>query len=719
MALVSKQFYALVKTPHAWKIAFQRLYSNKSLAGDDDFDPIWDDQGNDATPVSEYILRSQLLRGLANGRPSAAVDRSGRLVKRFNAILTYDSRIPCVVTNVYADFTSQKSPPKVIHGGADLGMGSMSNPLTGKIEKWGISDVHTLAQVEDLFPNLPMYGIAEGPASGPNVMDVSPTFGFIVGEGFPGGFADVPVSSPDEALSSVWISKYNNVPMLTHTMVGMMTGSTTGIVTSYALGRETGRRRFQDGDMACRWALSPGVPIISLKVDEGYSFARRAAGRVWAVALNALGEVFTSRMSLSQRLEVDFAADDGQGAGEAIFVIDCGYASTQPARIQRYTRNIPNGIPQSTGKSSAKARRAGPDGWAVTSASLRGDNMLKITASALDTSHCALTTLPEDPLVSASTGGNHVEIPGDRGRFLAVGTDRGTVMLWNGRDPSTSSLSLVKLIHTESPEVSSLALSALYLVHGGSDGLVQAWDPLSANKAPIRTINTRSGNRVPRHLAHINPALRNPQNSQYSAATSICLHPDPTKLCGVVAFGAFIRSWSYGSAAQSSSRKRAKAGLKTCELEDGEQASKREQWLKAKFGPGDLGDLTEEEAVLYALMMSEESFVEEEFRRVTSDTGSYTGEGPDSPSSSFSTAAGNPSELDLSILAAEGSASVTSEDFSADFYQSGDPFIEDYFGSGSPSASSSPGQFGFPITFKKKGKKSKKPSPGSRSGSPP
>lgn len=853
MALVSKQFYALVKTPHAWKIAFQRLYSNKSLGGDDDFDPIWDDQANDATPSSqryfnrltppatwqsEYILRSQLLRGLANGRPSAAVDRSGRLVKRFNAILTYDSRIPCVVTNVYADFTSQKSPPKVIHGGADLGMGSMSNPLTGKIEKWGISDVHTLAQVEDLFPNLPMYGIAEGPASGPNVMDVSPTFGFIVGEGFPGGFpyfrptinhraryvdhgialtssfADVPVSSPDEALSSVWISKYNNVPMLTHTMVGMMTGSTTGIVTSYALGRETGRRRFQDGDMACRWALSPGVPIVSLKVDEGYSFARRAAGRVWAVALNALGEVFylkdvpesvgasvdeenmirnawgsgrsvhwhllesTSRVlkpqydqhgnlmnqpsltpprsspssmemgaqdredeareisqwcshrpshmrnlyqgwDMRRRLEVDFAADDGQGAGEAIFVIDCGYASTQPARIQRYTRNILNGIPQNTGKSSAKASRAGPDGWAVTSASLRGDNMLKITASALDTSHCALTTLTEDPLVSASTGGNHVEIPGDRGRFLAVGTDRGTVMLWNGRDPSTSSLSLIKLIHTESPEVSCLALSALYLVHGGSDGLVQAWDPLSANKAPIRTINTRSGNRVPRHLAHINPALRNPQNSQYSAATSICLHPDPTKLCGVVAFGAFIRSWSYGSAAQSSSRKRAKAGLKTCELDDGEQASKREQWLKAKFGPGDLGDLTEEEAVLYALMMSEESFVEEEFRRVTSDTGSYTGEGPDSPSSSFSTAAGNPSELDLSILAAEGSASVTSEDFSADFYQSGDPFIEDYFGSGSPSASSSPGQFGFPITFKKKGKKSKKPSPGSRSGSPP
>jgi len=858
MALVSKQFYTLVKTPHAWKIAFQRLYSNKSsvLAADDDFDPVWEDQGNDVTPSnlryftrltgnatwqSEYILRSQLLRGLVNGRPSGSVDSSGRLVKRFNAVLTYDSRIPCVVTNIYADFTSQKGPQKVIHGGADLGVGSMSNPMTGKIDKWGLADVHTLAQVEELFPTLPLYGVAEGPAGLPNVMDVSPTYGFIVGEGFPGGypyfrpsvghraryvdhgiqpasaFAEVPAPSADEAISSVWIAKYSNVPMLTHTMVGMMTGSTTGIMTSYSLGRETARRRFQDGDMACRWALSPGVPIIALKVDENYTFARRAAGRVWAVALNALGEVFylkdipepvgrsvdeenmvrnawlsgrsvewhllesTRRKPRSQydqngspiaeptlrgprsssnfmnlstedwesealgigqwssrrpmhfrdtyqgwdmrrRLEVDFAADDGNDAGEAIFVIDCGYGKDQPARVQRYARAFSQGGPRTTTKYSAKSRVSGADTWSMTAASLRCDSLIRITSSALDTSNCALSTLSEDPLValnskasaSSSTTADHAEIPGDRARLLAVGTDKGTVMIWNGRDPSSSSLSLVKLIHTDSPEVSSLALTALYLVHGGSDGLVQAWDPLSANKAAIRTINTRSGNRVPRHLAHINPALR---NHQYSAATSICLHPDPTKLCGVVAFGAFIRSWSYGSAAHPSGRKRSKGGLDRADLDDLDQESERNQWLKAKFGPGELGDLTEEESLLYALMMSEESFVQDEIRRATSDTGSFTGDGFESASSSFSTVAGNTGEVDIDALTAE--ASAASDDFSADFYESGDPFVDDYFGGVPASTSSSPGEFGFPITYKKRGKKSKKPATGNRGGSPP
>ena len=839
MSLVCAQFNALVKTPYAWKTAFHRMYSTRSLLNGDDVDDIWEDDGNVDNPAhsrffsrltshatwqSEYVLRSQLLRGLASGRPhTRAVNSAGEVVKRPNAVMTYESRVPCVITHVYAEFPGDKLPAKAIHGGADLGLASMSNPMTGKMDPWARDDIYTLGQVEDVTPHLALYGVEEGPAAVPNVMDVSPIYGFIAGEGFPGGhpyfrpaigkrgrvvdygiplpdtYPNVPRAPRDvEAISSVWIAKSSAIPLLTNAMVGMMTGSTLGVITAYALGRQTGRRRFEDGEMSCRWVLSPGVPIVSIKVDDKCSASRRAAGRIWAVALNALGEVYylkdspsavgqhalgaemvhnahlaartafwhlveptcrTLRSSSSdastpprtsanfmdldatgwldearvisqwlhhrptyfktqyrgwdmrRRLEVDFAADDGRGAGETVFVIDSGHAEEAPAGLRRYSRSISNVAVN--GFKSLTEEYLNVDNWHCTPAVLGDVSFLNVTASAMDVSNCALTTLSEDPLAggmeslpslnSESIAANG--IPGERSRFIAVGTDKGSIIIWNARDPNMTRISPIKVLHTESPEVTCLGLTSLYVVHGGSDGLVQAWDPLALTRGPIRTINTRSGSRIPRHLAQINPGLR---NQQYSAATSICMDPDATRLRGVVSFGAFIRSWSYCSGAQPKEKKGKMDKETELESSDLLELQERNSRLREKYGSGEL-ELTEEESLVYALMMSEESVVQDEVRRSEAVEALLLSSETAEPQPSL---AGEGSEVASGFSLADLSteASGSSDGFAADFYVGGDPFVDEGFGQ--DVSGSSQGEFEFAITYKKKGKKSKKAAQG-------
>lgn len=836
MSLVCTKFNALVKTPYAWKTAFHRMYSTRFLLNGDGFDDIWEDDGDVVNPThsryfsrltgqatwqSEYVLRSQLLRGLASGRPhTRAVNNAGETVRRPNAVITYDSRVPCLITNVHADFPGDKLPSKAVHGGADLGLASMSNPMTGKLDTWARYDSYTLGQAEDVTPHLRLYGVDEGPAAVPNVMDVSPKYGFIAGEGFPGGhpyfrpsvgkrgrvvdygaplpdtYPDVPRAPPEtDAMSSVWIAKTSAVPLSTKAMVGMMTGSTMGIVTAYALGRQTGRRRFEDGEMSCRWVLSPGVPIVSIKVDEKYSPSRLAAGRIWAVALNALGEAYylkdtpspvgqhavgpemthnaylagrtaywhlvepsrrtprspsddgglSPRSSadfmgldtngwldearvisqwflhrphsfrgryrgwdMRRRLEVDFAADDGDGAGEAVFVIDSGHAEELSAGIRRYSRSVLKDPVKSCEFLTEELCKA--DNWHSTPALLGDVSSLKITTSAMDVSICASTTLSEDPLIgdkgssasitseaNASNG-----IPGERARFIAVGTDKGSIIVWNARDRNTTRISPIKVIYTESPEVSCLGLTSLYVVHGGSDGLVQAWDPLALTRGPIRTINTRSGSRIPRHLAQVNPGHR---QQQYSAATSICMDPDATKLRGVVSFGAFVRSWSYCSEAQPRvNGKKGKMDKETAlESSDLLELRERNSQLREQFGSGEL-ELTEEESLAYALMMSEESMAQDEVRRseaVEALLLSRETPEPAPPSEEESEVA---AAINMAEQAAE--ARAPSDSFAADFYGGGDPFVDGALGQ--DASGSSQGEFDFAITYKKKGKKSKK-----------
>src|SRR5690606_9054473 len=98
------------------------------------------------------------------------------------------------------------------------------------------------------------------------------------------------------------------------------------------------------------------------------------------------------------------------------------------------------------------------------------------------------------------------DIPGQRARFMAVGTATGVVYIFDiraaaSRNPELiNSIPPIRVIYTDSPQISSLALTSLYVVHGGNDGLVQAWDPLASSTQPIRTLNSRFSSRARRRL---------------------------------------------------------------------------------------------------------------------------------------------------------------------------------------------------------------------------
>ncbi|KAL2761256.1 hypothetical protein ACRALDRAFT_1025694 [Sodiomyces alcalophilus JCM 7366] len=835
VALVSKRFYSLITMPHVWRMAFIRHFLGhesmnllkSEITGVGPRQQEYTDVVRPetryfarltalATWRSEYLLRTRLLRGLVRGKPGSGLDSGSgaptRTNKKLSAVLTYNSKLPWAVTNLHVVFLNGKKPSLAVHGSADLGVGTMSDPTLGKVEKWGSDDPFILQQLHEVFPNLEPYGVGEGPAARPNVMDVSAQYGNLAGEGFPGGrpyyrpicdkrgrylghdtavvdtCADIPkIPQLSEAISSVWIAKSAVITFTTQSMVGMLTGSTLGVVTSYALGCDASGGLFSNGDMTARWILSPGVPIIALKVDDQYNQKRKRAMRVWAVALNALGEVFyltqppvpkfdcakgqdiiknawhagrtvywdlvrdtrrrprthetdssvtkglysvrpaadAMKLSKEQRiaeareidkflrhkpshfrtscdgwdmrrtLEVDFANDDGAGAGEIVLVIESGWEKGPGPSVTRYTRlltprpvsshtpappattarsHLPNSIfggvdslAPTPGDTVTEADNfsSTPQGlaiqnpadglsdWVVTTLSLLGHEKIELTSSALDISLHAVLTLSEDPLwdtgkifapigsksytPSASVGGP-AEIPGRRARMCAVGTKGGSVLVWNVREPSRSSAPLdpVRVIQTTSPEISCLALNGLYLVHGGSDGLVQAWDPLASTQDPLRTLNARPSGRVPRYMLTMNPTL---PADNYPAARAIALDLDPTNLRGVVSFGAFLRYWAYSATRYPPGRKRRlrhsdihgrlpgrRQGVKVtgfiaaeaAELRHEQARQSQEQArLRNRFG---VGALTEDEAIQYAQMISEEAFKIDELRRTTASS---------------------------------------------------------------------------------------------------
>ncbi|KAK3379299.1 hypothetical protein B0T24DRAFT_569256 [Lasiosphaeria ovina] len=828
VALVSKRFYALVTTPYAWRTAFMRYFPGqdvldtsqraiRSAQHDGSSDEIRSESRyfTRLTPLaswrSEYLLRTRLLRSVARGKPGSIGSsiRSSQMGKKASAVLTYNSKLPWTITHIHAAFVAGKKGPRVIHGADDLCVASVSDPMVGKVEKWGLDDPFSFAQLDEMFPNLEPYGVGDGPAAVPNIMDVSQPYGIVGGEGFPGGrvyfraagelrgrylspdstiidmMPEIPkIPELSEAICSVWVAKSSSVPAMTHSMFGILTGSSLGVVTSYAVRHDSTGPRYSNGDMTARWVLSPGVPIVDIKVDDSYNPKRKVLNRVWAVALNALGEVYyltetptpplargkaenatkdawyagrtvywklieptrrqarhdefdryatrgaysprspANSMNLSKeqimaeakeiekflrhkpahfrnacqgwdmrrKIEVDFAGGDENSSGEAVFVITCGHEKGECASVCRYIRgasvtqpstptrfltpsvqpkttspSIFGGTgapdaPEITGGTSDSSKPTTPqlgpvsqglnaEEWRATEFSLENHGGTEIMTTAVDICTFAIMASFEDPLLLASQEATPEtpkraasklsagEIPGRRSRALAIGTNTGSVIIWNMRD-TTLVAKPMRVIQTDSPSISCLAVSALYLVHGGSDGLVQAWDPLASSLEPVRTLNAKSSGRIPRHILNANPAL---QNANYTAVGAIFLDPDPTVLRGVLSFGTFLRFWTYSSTGQSPGRKRrvrhsdihgrlatrrhggvvsSYIAAEEAELRQEQEHRSRELGrLRKRFGVG-LGDLTEEEAIRYAELISEESFLDEQRRLSASDTGS-------------------------------------------------------------------------------------------------
>lgn len=862
VSLVSKRFHELVTTPHAWRIAFSRYFPGAEALSALEPNSEISDQDDTlhaerrlftrltalASWRSEYILRTRLLQSVARGKPLEVPGAGGIGSSRpgassnGSAHVTYNSDLITIVDHLHATFGTglNKRLPRFIHGATEVGMASSSDPKLGKVDTWGFADGLATQQFADLYPGDAPYGLGAGEIIGvPNVMDIGQAYGMIYAEGHPGGRAyyrsteekrgrdlacslnqtvpelGIPSTLPTESPCSVWIAKACNIPDMSEGLVGMLVGSSQGLVSSYSLGTNSLReRRLERGELTAWWVLSPGVPIVSITVDEDFSTKRQVTARFWAVVLNALGEVFyltdfpirpildpssrldpaaldklawkvgrtvhwtvaeptrriarpdpfdrsgvdgsyTPRSSwdgmrlgkdqisaeiheinlflqkkpkdfhkncegwdMRRRLEVDFASSDESGAGEGVVVIGCGLDEGQQAGIKRFTRcrvrepsnesssqdgemfamdgdasqtsifgGNKSGIKELptwsfTSKTTSRrnsAARLDPtsahliEEWRTSVFLFGGGKPPHITTAALDGSNFTLLTTTEDPLLSmigSSTASSPlssplsqmpfpnspIDVPGQRARLLAVGTKTGTIILWNMRAPIASNTIIennikpIRIIYTDSPQISCLALTALYLVHGGNDGLVQAWDPLASTTDPIRTLNSRFSSRARRRLvqAEASPAG---VGINLFAAGAICLDPDPTVLRGMVTLGSHLRYWSYSSQAadQYKGNKRRLRRSERGSNQGGDRFSrsgrgalkdyianeklelerekrlrrKEEERLSGRYGVDLLGPgATEDEILAYATMLSEEAAQTDELRRKSASDGS-------------------------------------------------------------------------------------------------
>lgn len=415
---------------------------------------------------------------------------------------------------------------------------------------------------------------------------------------------------------------------------------------------------------------------------------------------------------MRRRLEVDFSGDDGNYAGEAMAIFECGLDEGDITKITRFTRwkscentktsitstPIPSQqasqttslfggsgvatpdpvqqqrLPLRTRSSSYTSNNSSPERanlveeWRTSDMTLGGLKLVQISTTALDCSTFATMTMSEDPALgfsSASTASSPYaspvsmasqpalpsDIPGQRARFVAAGTKTGEVLLWDMRAPVSRSSDYsntvhpVRIIYTQSPEISCLALTALHIVVGGYDGLVQVWDPLASDTKPVRTLHSRHATRARRRIQQAQASVQGVGVNMF-AAGAIVLDPDSTVLRGAVSVGNQIRYWSYSSSAADqykSSKRRlrrsergsnnagdrpvgtARLNLKNYidnekhELER-EKVERRKQAdrLAGRFGVDLLG--SEEEALAYATMLSQEAMQMDEAKRKESES---------------------------------------------------------------------------------------------------
>ncbi|OAL75617.1 F-box domain-containing protein [Trichophyton violaceum] len=858
ISLVSRRFHSLVTTPHAWRIAFSRYFPGPALTGKNEGRQRGDDWEHNLlkrrafcrlTALSswrnEYILRTRLLHSIARGKPTSYQITDQRKSTRAgstpaaHAVVTYNSLLQFPISHIDGTFGSsiESKPPAFVHGASEEGIATQSDPTSKKsgAGKWGLlSESRMFNHFSDSYPGEAPWGLGAGNLVGnPNVMDVSQPHGMVYGEGCPQGrtyflstsekrgrFFPRSVLDPHYELGipavnaahfgicATWIAKSSEILKSTNGLCGMITGTSSGILTSYALGPHPSYdQRFERGQMTARWALCPGVPIIAIRVDDKLSAKRLSQRRIWITVLNALGELFyltsiprgldtyqklepealekaawltgrtvsweivessrrvpvpdpfnklstnatynprssSDEMNLNRdqiiaetkdierflafkpihfrtiyqgwdmrrKLEVDFAGDDGQGAGESFMVACCSADDDQVASVKRFTRvgtgespsldNIGSSSPASEPEAEINSSLFGqgesrgvlssgnqasppmPNGsnslpatveWRVSNLTFEGPKSAKITACALDMSTFARMTKFEDPLLGMC-GNSEVsslcstpfsvlsnplvssaEIPGQRGRYMAVGTSLGSVFVWDiraaipGNSHMVNNIMPIRIIHTDSPEISSLALTALYLVHGGNDGLVQAWDHLASSTQPIRTLNSRFSSRARRRLVQATTANQNVGHN-FFAAGAICLDQDPTRLRGIVALGTQLRYWAYSSSAadQYKSNKRrvryshhgsngspetqrfsnsGRGALmdyimnEKAELERQKIAKEKElAHLRGRFGTDLLGsDASDEDLLAYACLLSEESYTSDERNRRGSESSS-------------------------------------------------------------------------------------------------
>lgn len=333
-AAVSLRFNELITSPHAWRAAFLRYFPGQ----DNRFGRLKKSPANDsrlwaksrsfsrlttyATWKSEYVFRTRLLSCIRRVKKHKRLPLSDRLRLYTQPGVLYDSELSTAVTHMHALFGNEldQKALSITHASTYSGTMSRSNPLSGEIESSNCSEpLSTLTEFNMRFPGIEMYGMGSSAVIGnPNVLDVSGIYGMVIGEGFPGGeiyhrsphnkhittFSNADLSHApqlgiprmslaSETISSIWISKTCNVPSITGGIVVMMSGSSAGIISTYGLQKKSIHRNSRAAyEITSRCVLSPGVPIVAIEADEYFTPSRLTQNRIWAVALNALGEIF-------------------------------------------------------------------------------------------------------------------------------------------------------------------------------------------------------------------------------------------------------------------------------------------------------------------------------------------------------------------------------------------------------------------------------------------
>ncbi|KAG0131024.1 hypothetical protein HOY82DRAFT_519830 [Tuber indicum] len=777
-SLISRRFHSLISSPDAWRSAFSRHFPTTSLdqSSSDLHESAAFSSSQDRrffTRLSaggsggdlwrkEYILRTSLLRDLAKGKPHKSASHSSPMNKNSqgSVVITYNALTgPMSVSHIAAGFSPRGV--RLLHASLDTITITASDATVGKVERPPLAAA-MLGTPSRPDLHQPVLGAAGFDVATDmdtmGVMDLSEDVGWVYGENVPNGKCYVhPYSSPYQraseqgfflrqdqvasrclqpAITAVWITKKRTGGVLgtSEGQVGVIIGNSRGFVSIYGLsfGKEY---RVTPTKMFC---ICPGIPIVSIKVDEDYSVKRKRQKSIWAFIVNALGEIYyladpkvgweiipqTTRIPTVVHSSIfqppsSTIAREGMGKGEIEekellldieytrlkqlwegwgmdWFIELDWPSTnivlgrkgnsnrpstgneQTSKLIRYhlsytpkigaeefVREVITSAPEGTragttsrsvfgGESqSQSSEKVGtiealvqssqlcerPKKWVATDFLFGDENVGMVTALAIDISNLALLSPGEDPGITA-------DVPGGNARLFAVGTNMGDVFIWNIRHqaPSTGgdgtpSIGLLpqRVIRTDSPRISTLALSSLYLVHGGNDGLVQAWDLLASTCSPVRSIHSRFSTRARRRLAQADAATLGLGNDALGdnqfAARCLVLDPDPTRLRGAVALGTHIRHWCFSSSSLGSNTpkrsRKPRVGGRVCGtpsndrgdiksiiksdskslLKERERKNKERTELEKRYGiSSGSAALSEEEMLEYARMISMETY---------------------------------------------------------------------------------------------------------------
>ncbi|KKY25761.1 putative f-box and wd domain-containing protein [Diplodia seriata] len=280
----------------------------------------------------------------------------------------YNSQLFTTVNHLHATFGSgfNKRLPLFIHGANDIGMASSSDPSAGKADGWGLSDPQLFLQFFERFPGEAQWGLGTGNLVGnPNVMDDSRlgrgelTARWVLSPGVPiiALAVDDAYSPQRQGQNRIWCIALNALGELFYLTKfpkrpAVLKGTRMDEPTLERLAWATGRTVYWNIVEHSRRVARPD-PYRERTVDGSYSPRSSWNGmclteeqiKAETQEINAFLRMkpidfrtMCVGWDMRRRMEVDFAGDDGNNAGEAVVVFDCGLEEDSLASAKRFTR---------------------------------------------------------------------------------------------------------------------------------------------------------------------------------------------------------------------------------------------------------------------------------------------------------------------------------------------------------------------------------------------